>query len=106
MRSHSPRKSWDYALIPQYVLVSGTVEPHTLTEDELAKHNHSPTQSGGQESPYTHIALGNPGNPDGYKTLAYSGNSVSHTHTITNVTSNYVENIPLYYSISYIMRIM
>ena len=78
--------------------------PHTLAESELASHTHMYTECVMKSG-----ALGIEGSGNHLEWPASStgitGNSISHTHTLTVSTSQ--ETIfPSYYTLPYIMRIM
>ena len=84
--------------------VSGTVGTHTLTVAEMPSHNHTGItvnrvgSDGLVGSNYNPTRLPESG-------IGYTGGSESHTHSLTNITTNSTSNLPLYYAMSLIMRV-
>ena len=86
--------------------MSGTVGETTLTEAQLATHGHA--------YPYyinSGVTVGSASilnaNDTGAGTAASSksGDSQSHTHSLTGIKSGGASSLPPYYALSYIMRI-
>ena len=108
--SHSPRKAWDYALISRYDLVSGTVGASTLSESQLASHEHRmyyvdiSGQLTGQNINDAAAAWEKHNGFDGVVTSS-CGSSNAHTHPLSTVTSNNVSNLPPFCAYAYIMRV-
>ena len=77
---------------------------HTLTVAEMPSHNHTGI---------TVNQVGSNGLAGGYGSptripengIGYTGGSKSHTHSLTNVTSNLTSSLPSYYALSFIMRV-
>ena len=84
--------------------LSGTVDPITLTVEQMPAHDHDlwvatnssagSGISGGQGSPIWH---------DGY--MMSTGSSQSHSHSFTGSSGN-GNNLPPYYCLAMIMRIL
>ena len=81
--------------------LSGTVGATTLTVEQLASHNHYAL---------SYVAAHNgqkfyPNNDIYAKDYSgFTGESQSHTHTLSGATSSQGNNLPLYYVLSFIMR--
>ena len=84
-------------------MVSGTVGGTTLTVSTLPAHQHAygiNSKTYGHVREAGHIALeGNDMN------TTLTGESMSHNHSIL-ITSNDASTIPMYYSMSFIMRLL
>lgn len=88
--------------------LSGTVSPTTLTEEQIAAHVHNSLDGG------DFIVYGKNGSRDfgntsdsvhGDDTTGATGGSQSHSHSLTGTSGN-ASNLPSYYALSYIMRIV
>ena len=88
--------------------LSGTVEGTTLSENQLAKHDHgvpwhstatTPIQGRATKLQSTGVINAS------FIITTETGGSTSHTHTISNITSGNASNFPLYYTLSFIMRL-
>ena len=82
--------------------ISGTVDPTTLTEEQMPAHRHqlrpadTPSPAGGK------IAEGS-GGQDAYVYSEYTGESQPHTHALTGPTGS-TNSLPPYYVLAMIMR--
>ena len=83
--------------------LSGTVGAATLSVDQLASHCHQ-LSAGGDGSPHTNVKVGRPSS--NATESEYTGNSESHTHNMTNISSGSANSLPPYYVLSYIIRTM
>ena len=82
--------------------VSGTVGETTLTETQLASHNHKMlVQTGAGATSSLSGGNGAPLWSTGY--LQNSGGSQPHTHALSG-TSGDASGLPPYYALTYIMR--
>ena len=78
------------------------MEAHTLSVAELAAHTHTVTcMSRGGTGPKTRGETHDEHTID----TSSTGSNQAHTHTLTGVTSSLSNNLPPYYTISYVMRI-
>ena len=83
---------------------SGTVGATTLTESQLASHNHAYIGSQGLYPSADGIISGGTGNVGtGY--VQNSGGSQSHTHSLSNISSGSASSLSPYYTLAFIMRI-
>ena len=86
---------------------------HTLSEDEMSEHYHLSGTQTWLEGEYWQGGLHDVCSWEAYgKIISRNsstnsvGDSLSHTHSISNISMSSSQNLPLYYSLSYIMRIM
>ena len=77
---------------------------HTLTVEEMPSHNHTGITVNQVGSNGLAVDYGSPTRIPAAG-IGYTGGSESHTHSLTNVTSNSTSSLPLYYSLSLIMRV-
>ena len=83
---------------------SGTVGATTLTESQLASHNHAYIGAQGLYPSAAGIISGGTGNVGtGY--VQNSGGSQSHTHSLSNISSGSASSLSPYYTLAFIMRI-
>ena len=97
------RKSWLVSLVLLACLgISGTVGATTLTEAQLAVHNHGIYRSAGGAG---NANIGNGPDPrTSYSTTEYTGSNGSHTHSLAASTGA-ANNLSPYYALAYVMRI-
>lgn len=79
----------------------------TLTVNQLASHQHPNRARNNYYGSGHRIGNGtNEGQVTGTEDVLAAGNSESHTHSMTGVSSGSASSFPLYYALVYIMRIM
>ena len=104
--------SWIFALFIAFAGVSGTVGATTLTEKQLASHDHAATAAGGyydNASTVSSAPFGT-GVPSHQTcpispTVSNAGSSASHVHSLAGVKSGSATSLPPYYALAFIMRI-
>ena len=106
-RIYSPRKFWEYYLKDWYSLISGTVEATTLTEEQMPRHVHAiGVTSSFYYASYNvdRFTTSNSRSTDTTPSTDYTGGSLSHDHSFSASTNN-ANILPLFYSLSYIIRV-
>ena len=85
--------------------VSGTVGATTLTEKQLASHQHPNRARNNYYGTGARIGNGtDEGQVVGTEDILAAGGSQSHTHSLTGVKSGSASSLPPYYALAYIMR--
>ena len=84
--------------------LSGTVGATTLSVNQIASHGHQ-IRSGDFEQGYEGITCKDSFNHQNSNLVSNAGGSQSHTHSYSGST-NSSNNLPPFYALSYIMRII
>ena len=96
-------------LISGYTWLSGTVDNATLSESQIAQHFHSQSVEGalkeGETVAYKYWDAGSRNYTSTSATYEAGGTQV-HTHSFGDTVVSNNSNLPLYYALSYIIRIM
>ena len=94
--------SWIFALFIAFAGVSGTVGATTLTEAQLAAHDHA----AGVQSAHKSTERDNRGVPHcALGTSGHTGSSASHTHSLTGVKRGSASRLPPNYALAYNNRV-
>ena len=101
---------WIIALFMAFSGVSGTVGATTLTEKQLAAHDHTVTlrDSGWGNAGPGKVDIRSCNKVDFFVedyASSPSGSSSAHTHSLSGVKSGSASSLPPYYALAFIMRI-